>query len=71
MTVERGPAFAVAAMTPSDISGQRPVPSAYHAYVRHKIEAGLADLRTGRVHTQEKIRREFGLDSGGSRKPFR
>lgn len=35
----------------------------YRIYVRQKIEAGLADLRAGRVHSHESIRREFGLAS--------
>jgi hypothetical protein len=33
----------------------------YRIYVRQKIEAGLADLRAGRVHSHEAIRREFGV----------
>ncbi len=33
----------------------------YRIYVRQKIEAGLADLRAGRVHTHSAIRKEFGL----------
>lgn len=33
----------------------------YRIYVRQKIEAGLADLRAGRVHSHASIRREFGL----------
>jgi predicted transcriptional regulator len=32
-------------------------------YVRQKIEAGLADVRAGRVHSHESIRREFRLAS--------
>ena len=35
----------------------------YRIYVRQKIEAGLADIRAGRVHSHESIRREFGLAS--------
>lgn len=31
----------------------------YRIYVRQKIEAGLADVRAGRVHTHAAIRREF------------
>ena len=31
----------------------------YRIYVRQKIEAGLADLRAGRVHSHASIRREF------------
>ena len=34
----------------------------YRIYVRQKIEAGLSDVRTGRVHSHESIRREFGLE---------
>ncbi len=33
----------------------------YRIYVRQKIEAGLTDLRSGRVHSHASIRREFGL----------
>jgi predicted transcriptional regulator len=33
----------------------------YRIYVRQKIEAGLADIRAGRVHTHEAIRKEFAL----------
>jgi hypothetical protein len=33
----------------------------YRIYVRQKIEAGLADFRSGRVHTHASIRKEFGL----------
>jgi predicted transcriptional regulator len=33
----------------------------YRIYVRQKIEAGLADIRAGRVHSHASIRREFGL----------
>ena len=33
----------------------------YRIYVRQKIEAGLADLRAGRVHSHEAIRRELGV----------
>jgi hypothetical protein len=33
----------------------------YRIYVRQKIEAGLADLRSGRVHSHEAIRRELGV----------
>ena len=35
----------------------------YRIYVRQKIEAGLADIRAGRIHSHESIRREFGLAS--------
>lgn len=35
----------------------------YRIYVRQKIETGLADIRTGRVHSHESIRREFGMES--------
>jgi hypothetical protein len=33
----------------------------YQILVRQKIEAGLEDLREGRVHDDRGIRREFGL----------
>jgi len=33
----------------------------YRIYVRQKIEAGLADLRAGRVHAHAAIKKEFGL----------
>ena len=33
----------------------------YRIYVRQKIEAGLADVRAGRVHSHESIRKEFGV----------
>lgn len=33
----------------------------YQIYVRQKIEAGLADVRNGRVHAHSSIRKEFGL----------
>ena len=33
----------------------------YEILVRQKIEAGLADLQTGRKHTHAAIRKEFGL----------
>jgi hypothetical protein len=33
----------------------------YRIYVRQKIEAGLADFRSGRVHAHAAIRKEFGL----------
>jgi hypothetical protein len=33
----------------------------YRIYVRQKIEAGLADLRAGRVHSHTAIRRELGV----------
>jgi hypothetical protein len=33
----------------------------YRIYVRQKIEAGLTDIRLGRVHTHSSIKREFGL----------
>ena len=31
----------------------------YRIYVRQKIDAGLADIRAGRVHSHEAIRKEF------------
>ena len=33
----------------------------YRVYVRQKIEAGLADLKVGRKHSHEDIKRQFGL----------
>ena len=33
----------------------------YRLYVRQKIDAGLADVRAGRVHSHEVIRKEFAL----------
>ena len=33
----------------------------YRIYVRQKIESGLADLGSGRVHPHAAIRREFAL----------
>jgi hypothetical protein len=33
----------------------------YQIYVRQKIEAGLADIQEGKVHTHEAIKKEFGL----------
>jgi predicted transcriptional regulator len=33
----------------------------YRIYVRQKIEAGLTDIRSGRVHTHSSIKKEFGL----------
>jgi predicted transcriptional regulator len=33
----------------------------YRIYVRQKIEAGLADVRSGRIHTHASIRKEFAL----------
>jgi predicted transcriptional regulator len=33
----------------------------YRVYVRQKIEAGLADINSGRTHSHEAIRREFGV----------
>jgi predicted transcriptional regulator len=33
----------------------------YRVYVRQKIEAGLADIASGRTHSHETIRREFGV----------
>jgi predicted transcriptional regulator len=35
----------------------------YRIFVRQKIEAGLADLQAGRVHTHTSIRKHFGLAS--------
>jgi len=33
----------------------------YRIYVRQKIEAGLADIEAGRVHSHAAIRKEFAL----------
>ena len=33
----------------------------YRIYVRQKIEAGLSDFRSGRIHAHAAIRKEFGL----------
>lgn len=33
----------------------------YRIYVRQKIDAGIADFRSGRVHTHASIRKEFAL----------
>ncbi len=33
----------------------------YRLYVRQKIEAGLSDIRAGRVHSHEAVRKEFAL----------
>ncbi|MDO8539382.1 MAG: hypothetical protein Q7S40_03000 [Opitutaceae bacterium] len=33
----------------------------YRIYVRQKIEAGLSDFRSGKVHTHASIRKEFAL----------
>ena len=33
----------------------------YRIYVRQKIEAGLSDMRSGRVHSHASIRKEFAL----------
>jgi len=33
----------------------------YRIYVRQKIEAGLADIRSGRVHSHAAIRKEFAV----------
>lgn len=33
----------------------------YRIYVRQKIEAGLSDIRSGRVHSHASIRKEFAL----------
>lgn len=33
----------------------------YRIYVRQKIDAGLADLQAGRVHSHASIRKEFSL----------
>ena len=31
----------------------------YRIYIRQKIDAGLADIRAGRVHSHAAIRKEF------------
>lgn len=33
----------------------------YEIYVRQKIESGLADIKAGRVVTDEEMRKAFGL----------
>lgn len=33
----------------------------YQIYVRQKIEAGLTDIQTGKVHSHAAIKKEFGL----------
>ena len=33
----------------------------YRIYVRQKIDAGLADVRAGRLHSHASIKKEFGL----------
>ena len=33
----------------------------YRIYVRQKIEAGLADLRSGRTHSHASMRKEFAM----------
>jgi hypothetical protein len=33
----------------------------YRIYVRQKIEAGLADLGAGRVHSHDSVRKEFSV----------
>jgi hypothetical protein len=33
----------------------------YRIYVRQKIEVGLSDIESGRVHTHASIRKEFDL----------
>lgn len=33
----------------------------YRIYVRQKIDAGLADIEVGRVHTHAAIRKEFAV----------
>jgi hypothetical protein len=33
----------------------------YRIYVRQKIEAGLGDIRAGRVHSHAAVRRELGV----------
>jgi hypothetical protein len=35
----------------------------YQIYVRQSVEAGLADLRAGRVVSSEDVRRRLGLSS--------
>jgi hypothetical protein len=35
----------------------------YQIFVRQKIEKGLEDVRAGRTHSHQSIRREFGLAS--------
>jgi hypothetical protein len=33
----------------------------YRIYVRQKIDAGLADVRAGKIHSHASIRKEFAL----------
>jgi predicted transcriptional regulator len=33
----------------------------YRIYVRQKIDTGLADIETGKVHSHESVKRQFGL----------
>ena len=33
----------------------------YEIFVRQKVEAGLGDLKAGRVHSHDAIRKEFGV----------
>jgi predicted transcriptional regulator len=33
----------------------------YRVYVSQKIEAGLSDLKAGRKHSHDDIKRQFGL----------
>ena len=35
---------------------------AYHMEVRASNEQGLADIKAGRMHTHEEVRKHFGLD---------
>ena len=35
---------------------------AYRMEVRASIEQGLADVKAGRVHTHEEVRKHFGFD---------
>ena len=36
---------------------------AYHVEVRASIERGLEDVKAGRVHTTEEVKRRLGLDN--------
>ena len=35
--------------------------SMYQIYVRQKIETGLMDIKAGRLHKHEAIKKQFGL----------
>ncbi len=43
-------------------SVDEPAAPGYEAWLKQDIEAGLADLKAGRVVSRESIRKEFGLE---------